>query len=97
MQKLKDYYNIIKMEPINKGWSSDKKYYVETADGRKLLLRVSNISEYNNKKLEFDLVKIYWAIPFGDEEVTTMKNQARDVLAWFDNMNNPIPTWYIEN
>lgn len=57
MQKLKDYYNIIKMEPINKGWSSDKKYYVETADGRKLLLRVSNICEYNNKKLEFELVK----------------------------------------
>ncbi len=56
MQKLKDYYNIIKMEPINKGWSSDKKYYVETADGRKLLLRVSNICEYNNKKLEFELV-----------------------------------------
>lgn len=43
------------------------------------------------------LSSIYWAIPFGDKEIATMKNQARDVLSWFDNMNNPIPTWYLEN
>jgi aminoglycoside phosphotransferase (APT) family kinase protein len=43
------------------------------------------------------LSSIYWAIPFGEEEITTMKNQAGDVLSWFDNMNNPIPTWYLEN
>jgi serine/threonine-protein kinase len=42
------------------------------------------------------LSSIYWAISFGQEEITTMKNQARDVLSWFDNMNNPIPTWYLE-
>jgi serine/threonine-protein kinase len=42
------------------------------------------------------LSSIYWAIPFGEKEITTMKNQARDVLAWFDNMNNPIPTWYLD-
>ena len=40
---------------------------------------------------------IYWAIPFGENEITTMKNQARDVLTWFDNMNNPVPNWYLEN
>jgi serine/threonine-protein kinase len=43
------------------------------------------------------LSSIYWAVPFGEKEITTMKNQARDVLSWFDNMNNPIPTWYLEN
>lgn len=43
------------------------------------------------------LSSIYWAISFGENEVTTMKNQARDVLSWFDNMNNPIPAWYLEN
>lgn len=43
------------------------------------------------------LSSIYWAIPFGENEVTTMKNQARDVLSWFDNMSNPVPTWYLEN
>lgn len=43
------------------------------------------------------LSSIYWAIPFGEHEVTVMKNQAKDVLTWFDGMNNPVPTWYVEN
>jgi len=42
------------------------------------------------------LASIYWAIPFGENEITTMKNQAKDVLVWFDSMNNPVPTWYLE-
>lgn len=36
-----------------------------------------------------------WALPFGDREVETMLNQARDVLSWYDNMRHPIPTWYL--
>lgn len=40
------------------------------------------------------LSSVYWAIPFGQEEVNTMLNQAREVLAWYDNMRNPIPAWY---
>jgi aminoglycoside phosphotransferase (APT) family kinase protein len=43
------------------------------------------------------LSSIYWAVPFGEKEITTMKNQAKDVLSWFDNMNNPVPTWYLKN
>ncbi len=40
------------------------------------------------------LSSIPWAIPFGDGEVQTMLNQARDVLSWYDNMQNPVPGWY---
>ena len=40
------------------------------------------------------LSSIPWAIPFGEGEIQTMMNQARDVLAWYDHMKNPIPTWY---
>ena len=40
------------------------------------------------------LSSVYWAIPFGQDEVDTMLNQAKDVLRWYDNMKNPIPTWY---
>lgn len=40
------------------------------------------------------LSSVYWAIPFGQDEVNTMLNQAKDVLRWYDNMKNPIPTWY---
>ena len=42
------------------------------------------------------LSSIPWAIPFGDKEIHTMLKQAKDVLAWYDNMQNPIPTWYFK-
>jgi len=42
------------------------------------------------------LSSIYWAIPFGQEEVNTMLNQAKEVLSWYDNMRNPVPTWYFK-
>ena len=40
------------------------------------------------------LSSLYWAIPFGQEEIDTMREQAREVLAWYDNMKNPVPDWY---
>ncbi|MBQ9891169.1 MAG: phosphotransferase [Firmicutes bacterium] len=40
------------------------------------------------------LSSVYWAIPYGKSEVKTMLDQAEDVLAWYDNMTNTIPTWY---
>ena len=40
------------------------------------------------------LSSVYWAIPFGQDEVDTMLNQARDILTWYDNMQNTVPTWY---
>lgn len=40
------------------------------------------------------LSSIYWAVPFGQEEINTMHNQADEVLVWYDDMRNPVPTWY---
>ncbi len=40
------------------------------------------------------LSSLYWAIPFGEGEIATMRNQAKEVLTWYDGMKNPIPTWY---
>lgn len=42
------------------------------------------------------LSAVPWAIPYGQEEVRIALEQARDVLRWYDNMRNPIPTWYRE-
>lgn len=42
------------------------------------------------------LSSIPWAIPFGEDEIQTMLNQAKDVLSWYDNMRNPVPTWYFK-
>lgn len=35
-----------------------------------------------------------WAISFGEEEITTMRNQAAQVLYWYANMTTPVPSWY---
>ena len=40
------------------------------------------------------LSSLPWALPFGDQEIQTMKNQARDVLQWYDHMRCPVPKWY---
>ena len=42
------------------------------------------------------LSSVYWAIPFGQGEVDTMLKQAKEVLFWYDNMKNPVPTWYFK-
>lgn len=42
------------------------------------------------------LSSLPWAIPFGDEEVKTMTEQAKKILLWYDNMKRTVPTWYRE-
>lgn len=42
------------------------------------------------------LSSVYWAIPFGQDEVNTMLNQAKDVLRWYSGMTTPIPAWYMK-
>lgn len=51
------YSTFVKIEPIEKGWSGDKKYYVETAVGQHMLLRVSDTAEYNRKKAEYKMME----------------------------------------
>lgn len=53
-------WNIIKL--IDKGWSDDKKYYIKKVDGRELLLRISDITQYENKKKEFESLKLLMSI-----------------------------------
>ncbi|MCA0149597.1 phosphotransferase [Rossellomorea vietnamensis] len=57
MLDIKTDYVFKKVDPINKGWSSDKKYFVETETGERLLLRTANRSEYESKKSEFEAMK----------------------------------------
>ena len=35
-----------------------------------------------------------WAIPFGEEEIRTMQNQAAEILRWYDHFRTVIPSWY---
>ncbi|MGD6958303.1 phosphotransferase [Rossellomorea aquimaris] len=57
MIDIKTDYIFITINPINKGWSSDKKYYIETETGERLLLRTAHRSEYERKKSEFEAMK----------------------------------------
>ena len=43
------------------------------------------------------LSSLPWAIPFGDGEIEIMRNQAEQVLTWYDSMKNVVPTWYVLN
>ena len=60
---MREYYDIpnnkdwIKINKINKGWSNDKKFYIRTIDDKHLLLKISDISEYDKKKTEFKYIK----------------------------------------
>ena len=43
------------------------------------------------------LSSLPWAIPFGEKEILVMRNQAAQVLEWYDGMTNVVPTWYQKN
>ena len=49
--------NFVSRDPIDKGWSGDKKYCVTTEDGTKYLLRVSAVEQYDKKKHEYEMMK----------------------------------------
>jgi aminoglycoside phosphotransferase (APT) family kinase protein len=41
------------------------------------------------------LSSLPWAIPFGEKEISVMRNQQAEVLAWYDNMKREVPSWYV--
>jgi len=44
------------VKEISKGMSGDRKYYIETVDGKKLLLRITEASNYETKKKDYDFL-----------------------------------------
>ncbi|WAA08900.1 aminoglycoside phosphotransferase family protein [Fervidibacillus albus] len=47
-----------KIERVNKGWSKDQKYYIETNEGERRLLRITDISLFEQKKFECETMKL---------------------------------------
>ena len=43
------------------------------------------------------LAAIPWAIPYGQADVDIMMEQTQDVLKWYNNMHNCIPSWYVRH
>ncbi|ABN07896.1 aminoglycoside phosphotransferase [Methanocorpusculum labreanum Z] len=42
------------------------------------------------------LSSIPWSIPFGQKEVDTAVEMAKEVLFWYDDMKSSVPCWYVE-
>lgn len=40
------------------------------------------------------LSSLPWAIPFRQDEIDVMIKQAEDIMGWYDNMRNVVPSWY---
>ena len=50
---MRIFDSIISREPVEKGWSADRKYRARTADGTTYFLRISPMGQYENRKLQF--------------------------------------------
>lgn len=61
MTDIPIYDTFAKIELIKKGMSGDKKYYIETIEGKHLLLRIADSSEYSQKKTEYEAMKEMYA------------------------------------
>ena len=64
MFNIKNSSTWLSAEKITKGWSSDEKYKIVTDDGQTLLLRISDISAYDYKKKEYEIVEKYSKLGF---------------------------------
>ncbi|WP_353049499.1 phosphotransferase [Paenibacillus sp. ISL-20] len=47
----------ITVQAVDKGWSADRKFYVQDTEGQEWLLRLSDISQYERKRWEFETLK----------------------------------------
>jgi aminoglycoside phosphotransferase (APT) family kinase protein len=48
------HWEFVQVEPLKKGWSGEKKSIVETADGRRFLLRIAKRAEYERMKAQIE-------------------------------------------
>lgn len=55
---IPQFKNWKEISQINKGWSTDEKFYVKDMEGKQFLIRLNNISEFDKKQSEFDAIKL---------------------------------------
>jgi len=57
MKDIPDFGTFRKIEPITKGRSNDKKFFIETFDHKRMLLRLTDIKEFDRKKIEYEMME----------------------------------------
>jgi len=84
---MKGFDTFAKVEPIEKGWSEDKKYCVTKTDGTKYLLRITPASRYETRKALFEMLERVAAlgIPIcGPVEFGTCADGVYSLQRWID-------------
>ena len=79
--------NFVTKEPINKGWSSDKKYCVTDENGTQYLLRVSDMAQHETKQSEFNMMKqvASFGVPMCQPiEFGTCEDGVYSIQSWID-------------
>ena len=95
------FERIIRREPVDKGWSGDKKYHVFTDDGADYLLRISPIQRMARRQAEFERMRqaASLGIPMCDPcEFGVCEEGVYTILRWIDGQNAEplIPTLPLE-
>ncbi|WP_297637339.1 phosphotransferase [uncultured Clostridium sp.] len=89
LKDIPNYKNWKVIEKINKGWSKDSKFYIENFDGDKLLVRISDRSNYGDKLEEFKFIKKCNKLSFAMSKAIEMGfcnngNSVYMLLTWVD-------------
>ncbi len=90
-EDLFNKYNIIKCEQLTKGFSQDKKYIIEDDKNIKYVLRISDISVFEKRKYQFQILKqlnelnIYCSTPI--EFGMIDENNCYTLLSWLDGVD----------
>ncbi|MCL1848882.1 MAG: GrpB family protein [Clostridiales bacterium] len=61
---MRDKLDIRIFEPVEKGRSEDKKYYIETTKGQCMLLRITDVSDLDRKKAEYRMMERVFELGF---------------------------------
>lgn len=77
------------IKKIEKGWSSDSKFYIEDFEGNKLLLRISDVANYDDKYKEFQFIKKCNKLSFAMSQAMSFgfcnnKNNVYMLLTWVE-------------
>ncbi|MGI6782563.1 MAG: aminoglycoside phosphotransferase family protein [Acholeplasmataceae bacterium] len=78
---------ISKVEPLNKGWSNDTKYYIEDKENNKFLLRISVFPLYDKKLYQYNLLKEISKLEINAPkplELGNIDNYVYFILSWIE-------------
>lgn len=81
---------IVIIEEIKKGWSADKKFYIQLHNGAEYLLRKSKPDTFTRKTIEFDRVKqlLELGLPISEPlDIKGVDDEICSLFSWLEGMD----------